>query len=110
MTTTTAPTDPHPDVEPLQGSEFVGTWELDPLPYRVVFGFDRTVTDHNVRVYASAVQLADGTVDSSLIEGPSVYVASGENDGLEPLNSDQARELASALLEAAAEIDGWAAR
>jgi hypothetical protein len=27
-----------------------------------------------------------------------------------PLNSDQARELAAALLEAAAEIDGWAGR
>jgi hypothetical protein len=27
-----------------------------------------------------------------------------------PLDSDQARELAAALLEAAAEIDGWATR
>lgn len=114
MTTTTDQIDPYPDVVPLPGADHVGKWDLDdpehPEPYRLLFGFDRTVTDHTVRVYASAVQLADGTTEEGSIDGPSVYVASGQASALEPLNSDQARELASALLEAAAEIDRWSAR
>jgi hypothetical protein len=42
------------------------------------------------------------------VEAPHVYVF--ELGEANPLNSDQARELAAALLEAAAEIDGWVAR
>jgi hypothetical protein len=102
----------NPDIAPPSGAEIVGEWDLvgAAAPYRLVSGVDRTVTDHAVRVYAAAVQLADGTTEEGSIDGPSVYVASGQASALEPLNSDQARELASALLEAAAEIDRWSAR
>ena len=112
MTTTTFPIDPYPGIAAPAGAEIVGQWDLvgDTEPYRLVSGVDRTVTDHTVRVYASTVQLADGTTDEGLIDAPSIYVASGEMLGLAPLNSDQARELAAALLETAAEIDRWAGR
>lgn len=102
-------TDPQPDVAPPPGADWVDDWEPDPA-HRVVFGVDRTVTDHTARVYASAIQLADGSVDQGLIEGPSVYVAFGKSTGLGPLNSDQTRELAAVLLETVAEIDRWAQR
>jgi hypothetical protein len=107
---TTAQLNPYPDIVPLPGADFVGDWQGGDPPHRVIFGVDRTVTDHTVRVYASAVQLADGTTDDHLIEGPRVYVQDGEKFGLEGLNSDQARELAAVLLVTAAEIDGWVAR
>jgi hypothetical protein len=109
MTTTTAQINPYPDIAPPVGAEFADDWVGEP-PYRVIFGVDRTVTDHAARVYAVVVQLADGSIDEGLIEGPHVNITDGEGSGIEDLNSDQARELASALLEAADEIDGWAAR
>lgn len=104
---TIAASDLHPEVAPPPGVVIVDEWQQDdPQDYRVVIGADRTVTDHSARVSPSAVQWADGRVDDGRIEGPSVYVL----DVGAPLNSDQARELAAALLEAAAEVDGWAAR
>jgi hypothetical protein len=106
--TTTAPTNPYPDITPPAGAARVDDWQPDePQPYRVVIGPDRTVTDHKLRVSTNVVQLADGSIDDGAIEAPHVYVL-GEDCG--PLNSDQARELASVLMEAAAEVDGWAAR
>ncbi len=99
---------------PLPGIQLPGVREFDdwqphyPVPYRAVVGTDRRVTDHPVRVSPSAVQWADGSIDDGRIGSPSVYVF--ELGDLNPLNSDQARELASALLEAAAEIDEWAGR
>lgn len=102
-------TNPCPDIVPPAGATTYDDWQGDdPQPYRVVIGTHRTITDHPLKVSPSATQWADGSIDDGSIEGPSVYVFDlGE---LRPLNSDQARELASALLEAAAEIDGWVAR
>jgi 2-polyprenyl-6-methoxyphenol hydroxylase-like FAD-dependent oxidoreductase len=48
-----------------------------------------------------AIQYSDGSVDD--VEAVVVGIEGG-------LNSDQARELAAALLEAAAELDKWTAR
>jgi hypothetical protein len=96
MSTTTTP---HPDVPVPDGSEPVRAWDLE--GYRDLYGFDRTVTDHEVRVYAFGSQATDGTIYDR-----SVHIADGENAG-PILNSDQARELAAALLAAAAEVDGW---
>lgn len=76
--------------------------------YRVIEAPHRKITDHRLTVAPSAVQWADGTVDDGRIESPHIYVY-GLDEG-SPLNSDQARELAAALLESAAEIDGWAQR
>ncbi len=99
------------DVAPPAGADLVGRWEDTTdgqQPYRSVFGRDRLVTDSEVRVYAFAIQLADGSTDLFADPG-GVNVAYGESIGLGQLNSDQARELAAALLECAAELDGWVA-
>jgi hypothetical protein len=105
---TTAQVGQYPDVAPPPGATTHDEWEDDdPQPYRIVFGADRTVTDHRARVSTSAVQWADGSVDDGRIEAPYIYVYDlGES---RPLNSDQARELGAALLESAAEVDGWSA-
>lgn len=97
-----------PAISPPPGTDFACPWEGDP-PHRTVFGVDRTITDSDARVYAAAIQLADGTVDDGTIEPPCLYVCDGERDGIH-LNSDQARELAAALLQTANEIDGWVNR
>ena len=104
--TTTA--DLSPDVAPPPGTDFACPWEGNPA-YRTVFGVDRAVTDSTARAYTAAIQLADGSLDDGAIAAPSVYVCDGNQDGM-ALNSDQARELASALLQAAAELDGWVTR
>jgi hypothetical protein len=103
MTTTTS------DVPVPSGAHTCDDWQDDDhQPYRVILGADRKVTDHAVTVSPSAVQWLDGTVDDGNVEAPLVYVFNlGEGN---PLNSDQARELAAVLLDAAAEIDRWAAK
>jgi hypothetical protein len=105
----TTATNPHPDVALPDGAHTLATWEDDdPQPYRVIEGADRKITDHRLTVSPSAVQWADGSVDDGRIEGPHIYVFNlGEGD---PLNSDQARELAAVLLETAAQLDGWVQR
>lgn len=98
-----------PDVAPPPGADMACRWEGDPA-YRTVFGVDRTVTDSAARVYTIVYQLADGSLDDgTIVEAPSVSVCDGDSGGL-TLNSDQARELASLLLQAAAELDGWVTR
>jgi hypothetical protein len=83
------------------------------MPYRFVTFTDRTVTDHPARVSIQAAQWADG----SLADGTGAEGNGAEGNGVEapgiavrkawdPLNSDQARELAAALLAAAADLDG----
>ncbi|WP_373199859.1 hypothetical protein [Mycobacterium marinum] len=95
-------TKPHPNLPAPAGAEYVGPWDCD--GYRDISGPDRTVTDHKVRINTLCLQASDGTVSE-------LWVRCYERD-VEPeelvLDSDQARELAAALLEAAAEIDGWA--
>jgi hypothetical protein len=78
----------------------------DPLPYRVVLGASRGVTDHNVVVHTSAIQFADGRIDDGGIVAPSVRISHACFNG-RGLSSTQARELAARLLEAADQIDGW---
>lgn len=99
MTTTT---NPYPAVPLPAGAAKAAAWETDdPIPSRCVYGIPRGVTDTKIVVEASASQWADGSVEQLCID------LTGAN---RVLNSDQARELAAALLEAAAEIDGWAGR
>jgi hypothetical protein len=86
------------DVPLPAGIEIVGEWDDG---YRDLCGFDRTVTDHAVRVYAFGSQSPDGT-----IHDVAVHLADGENSGPH-LNSDQARELAAVLLGLAAQMDEW---
>jgi hypothetical protein len=77
------------------------------MPYRFITFTDRTVTDHPVRVSIHAFQWADGSLadgagaEGNGVEAPGIAVLEASS----PLNSDQARELAAALLAAADEID-----
>jgi hypothetical protein len=98
----TTRTEPRPGVPLPEGIEMAGELDLD--GYRDLYGVDHSVTVQAVRVYAFGSQLSDGTIYD--LAG---RLAHGEDSGPN-LNSDQARELAAALLEAAAEVDGWAAR
>jgi hypothetical protein len=58
MTTTT---NPNPDVAPPPGAAFVDDWQ--PEQYRMVLGPKRDVAGE-VAVWTSAVQRADGTIDT----------------------------------------------
>lgn len=94
------------DVPLPPGAAFGDVWEGQP-PQRVVMGQNRAVTDADVIVWTSAIQHLDGTLEKTNGDGrepPTAHIDGGPMD----LNSDQCRELAAALLEAAAEIDGWA--
>jgi hypothetical protein len=98
-----------PDVPLPAGATCADAWQSDePQPSRIIEGTGRKITDHRLTVSSTAVQWADGSIDDGRIECPHIYVSELHNDS--PLNSDQARELAAALLEAAAEIDGWVNR
>jgi hypothetical protein len=78
----------------------------DPLPYRVVLGAGRGVTDHNVVVQTAAIQFADGRIDEGRIKAPTLTISCAGYNG-RGLSSTQAREVAARLLEAADELDGW---
>jgi hypothetical protein len=108
MTQTTT-TNPYPDVVTAPGAATsTAGADDDPQPYRIILGADRSIVDHPLEVRTSSVRWADATVDDGRIEPPPVWVYDvGES---KPLNSDQARELASALLQAAHEIDRWMGR
>ena len=89
------------------GVAAVDDWQPnDPLPYRVVLGAGRGVTDHTVRVQTSAIQFADGRIDDGRIKAPTLTISHAGYNG-RGLSSTQARELAAVLLEAADELDGW---
>jgi hypothetical protein len=88
------------------GAVFANVWEVDdPLPLRLVTGPNRGVTGSDVHVWTSAIQWADGGIAQQQPEPPRVHIG-GEIE----LSSDQARELAAVLLDAADEIDRWATR
>jgi hypothetical protein len=105
MPTTT--THGYPNVPLPTGVAAVDDWHPnDPLPYRVVLGAGRGVTDHNAVVQTVAIQFADGRIDDGRIEAPTVTISRADYNG-RGLSSTQARELAAVLLEAADELDGW---
>jgi hypothetical protein len=98
-----------PDVPIPAGVDRADDWQDDaPLPYRILIGELRAIDGLDVdlvSVQATAVQYTDGRIDDgSVHEPPHVYL------GDDALTSTQARALATALLETANEVDGWAAR
>ena len=101
MPTTT--TNPYPDVPLPAGAVFGDLWEGD-YPERVIWGPNRGITDSGVIIWTSAMQRTDGRIYAES-EPPRVHI-----EGDVDLSSDQARELSAVLLEAAAELDGWAGR
>ena len=89
------------------GVAAVDDWRPNyPLPYRILLGAGRGVTDHNVVVQTAAIQFADGRIDHGGIVAPRVTISHTCYNG-RALSSTQARELAARLLEAADELDGW---
>jgi hypothetical protein len=97
MPTTTTP---QPNVPLPAGAVFGDVWEGTD-PERVIQWPHRGVTDSDAIIRMTAIQRADGSI-SPAPEPPMVHIS-----GADELNSDQARELAAALLEAAAEMDAW---
>jgi hypothetical protein len=107
MPTTT--TNPYPDVSLPAGALEADAWQAhERMAYRVVFGNYRAVTDSSTCVSTSAIQWSDGSLDDGLVESPRLVIL-GDGEG-DPLNSDQARQMAAVLLDAAAELDRWAGR
>jgi len=105
MTTTT-----HPSV-PVPAGTTADDWQRgDPMPYRFVFGANRGITDHTVCISTASVQWADDSIDDGQIEAPSASFLNGDTEVISGLNSDQLRELAALILEAADELDRWVAR
>lgn len=93
-------TRPAPEAPVPVGAALVAAWEHDqPMPSRSFFGLPRGITGRTIIVGAVGHQWADGSIEP---------VASIEIIGhLDTLNSEQARQLASALQLAADEADGW---
>jgi hypothetical protein len=89
-----------PEVPMPAGAAHVAAWQNDrPIPSRPFFGIPRSVRGRTIVVGTAGHQWADGSIDSN---------ATIEIIGcLHGLDSDQARDLASALLQAAEERDGW---
>jgi hypothetical protein len=106
-TMTATPADPRPDPAipaPYEVAKGAGSWRMTPWRigpyyerYRSILGREWTITDAHLNVWTEGAQWEDGRIDA-----PSVRLSGGV---LGELNSDQARELAAALLEAATEID-----
>jgi hypothetical protein len=92
---------------PTGAATFFDWQPKNPLPYRVVLGANRGITDHKVAVQTSAIQFADGQIDDGGIVAPSKITISHASYNGRGLSSAQARELAARLLEAADELDGW---
>jgi len=99
--------DPRADVAVPARAVFADTWQDDdPQPHRVVMGAKRGVDDHDLIVWASALQWQDGRIavdrDPPTVNLDAVSWERG-------LTAGQARELAALLVEAADEIDTWVA-
>jgi hypothetical protein len=86
--------------------EAPGGWALFDNKFRVFHGADRAVRnvaeETIAEVSTEGVQLLDGSISDEYPPSIHVYICS---DG--GITADQARALASALVEAADEIDGW---
>jgi hypothetical protein len=106
MTTTT---NPRPDVRlPAGAVADDDAWALWDNECRMFRGTDRVVLNGAAEIIAevrtTGMQLPNGSVDNGE-DAPTIdiYMAIAGD-----LNSDEVRELASALVEAADEIDAWA--
>jgi hypothetical protein len=100
MPTTTTP---QPNVPLPAGAVFGDVWEgIDPK--RVIMGPNRGVTDSDAYIWTTAIQRTDGRIEDGP-EPPQVHIEADTDYA--GLNSDQCREMASLLLEAAAQLDGW---
>lgn len=87
------------------GAETSDLWTDWNNECRVIFTPDHPVGNTDLAVYASAIQLADGTIDDgsgATHEPPRIWL--GERGGM---SSGQARELAATLVQLASIVDQW---
>lgn len=110
MTTTTS----SPDVPLPDGARALDDWEPghklyenESRSFRLISGRSRRLGDHT-ETWVRAFQFSDGSIDLGSghpADGPVVIVEGGSDNGL---TSEQARQLAAQILEAADELDRWA--
>ena len=101
-----ATTNPYPTISLPAGAEWDGDWQPDePQAYRIIYGADQSVEGHDLTMWTTATQYADGSIDIDS-EPPTVNLQVSWDKGL---TSDQARELSALVLKAAADIDRWVA-
>jgi hypothetical protein len=92
------------------GADAASTWEDWNGEFRCVSTQRRMIDGTTCAVWASAIQLPDGTIaDGTLEDGtdeePLITV-----EGQDGVTTAQARELAQRLIDAADLLDGWAGR
>jgi hypothetical protein len=107
----TAPTNPHPDVALPPGAEVAGDWGDwdDEPPWRVIYGERLEVGA--IVTGAWAGQKVDGSVERNGVHDVYVdVVEAGSQCQRLDLSIAEARQLAAALLSAAATAEGWMAR
>jgi hypothetical protein len=111
MTTTTPLV---PDVPLPPGSETYTGWEHDSDgTHRFVWGIARQVDATQISILPHALQLADGSIDTSDESAPGVcidQIRDGKVVDCLDVTVPGARSLAQALLQAADVVEGWAAR
>ncbi len=113
MPTTTTTTNPHPDIPLPAGTHALGGWEDE---RRTISTDAKGVDTTDFLVSAVATQLRDGSINIEPEDHdvPLVFVDELDKDGMSrerlTIGIEGARGLARALLEAAAELDGWATR
>lgn len=94
------------EVTPPAGAQADAWQDNNGQSYRTIYGAARGVADRpDISLSPAAVQFADGTVDNGdQLEPPVVYV---EFDSERGLTASDAQALATALVDAAADLDRW---
>jgi hypothetical protein len=79
-------------------------WAVDnePRPFRLIWGPQHAIDRDAVMIRASATQYSDGAIDETDDDGPAVHVDVCRDWGI---SAKHARQVAAAILEAAAEAD-----
>jgi hypothetical protein len=95
-----------PDVPIPAGFSADGDWETrdEPRPWRLIYGPQHVIGGDAVEVRLSAMQYADGTIDTDDVDdrGAAIHVNVYRDWGISP---EHAREVAAAILVAADEAD-----
>ncbi len=106
MTITSTKPDLADEVTPPAGAQGDAWQHNNGQSYRIIYGTARGVADRpDISLSPAAVQFANGTVDNGdQLEPAVVYV---DFDGERGLTASDARALATALVDAAADLDRW---
>jgi hypothetical protein len=107
--TTITPNPPLP-----AGTHTLSDWKDWDYLYRLLWGDMRLVEATNIGLSTTAAQLPDGSIDDGTVaEEPAVIIdefRDGKRWDCLTVTVQGARNLATSLIAAADEIDGWSAR